>query len=946
MKNTWLLLMALLCRTALVQAQEPGEIGGPATEMLQVGLNGCGADEKRSQYLVIGTNWDRIDFNNKPPLIKSGCATGSVKGQITGYSSNAAAVAILNAKTGGCSPVFFDVMAAPYNGVATPRPTAQIWVFTTPNPDLSYLGASDLAGLCGTGPILVAFGNYAGEGPLFQNAQSAGASCGAYSAIESTFYTNSGAEVKSTIRYDPQQFAANGSGIGPGGAPLPVSTNCAPTSLLCQNVPVVTFSGLRNVCEGQGTIVTAKVAGTGNYTYTWNTGVTGPALSVVPAITTDYTVTVKDQNNASCTAFAQVTVEVASAPALSLTYDGPKCAGKPVQLKALHADDANITQYAWSGPANYNATVRSPLLAAVEAAQTGDYILKVTYAGGCTTEQRLKVETKPSAPVKICSNAPICSNETAKLQPELTGLTYAWAGPAGFRSSAGILSIDNPAAGIYTVSITDVEGCIQTGQTKLLINRCAATTGLSGFVWHDKNRDAAQTPGEPGLAGVEVTLWEGAANTRLNSALTNADGRYNFDALAPGSYRVSFAQPEGYLRASADLGGDDSKDSDANLADGFSPVLQLTAGESSMPVDAGYQRNCTFPLSPAALAVQPTRCFSEVNGNVALNAAGGTAPYEYDWADLPGTINTANRSDLLPGAYTVTITDAEGCTASATAQINQPQQLAANPTAVHINCYNGTNGAITLAVSGGTAPYAFDWSDVPSGSEPQNRASLPAGNYQVTVTDNKGCTAMALADLTEPVRLTTNAIAIAASCRNVLAGKSELNVAGGVSPYTYNWSDGRSAQKDRIDLAPGAHSVTITDAKGCAAVASVVIDDLGGPVVSVGTPVTICGGQNVDLLATVTGGTNPLTYNWSNGSNSATQAIIPATTTTYTVTVADANGCTSTAGKLVTVNTTPTAVLNADKSSVCSRAKVILTATGGGTYLWSNSLGANAIVNP
>ena len=128
-------------------------------------------------------------------------------------------------------------------------------------------------------------------------------------------------------------------------------------------------------------------------------------------------------------------------------------------------------------------------------------------------------------------------------------------------------------------------------------------------------------------------------------------------------------------------------------------------------------------------------CNGGATGAITLTPSGGTSPYTYDWG---GGITTQNRTALAAGNYSVTVTDAKGCTQTISQTITQPSALALSVSKTDVSCTGGTDGAITLTVTGGTTAYSYNWG---GGITTQNRSGLSAGTYSVTVTDANGCTA-------------------------------------------------------------------------------------------------------------------------------------------------------------------------------------------------------------
>ncbi|HEY3216020.1 MAG TPA: LamG-like jellyroll fold domain-containing protein, partial [Candidatus Eisenbacteria bacterium] len=205
-------------------------------------------------------------------------------------------------------------------------------------------------------------------------------------------------------------------------------------------------------------------------------------------------------------------------------------------------------------------------------------------------------------------------------------------------------------------------------------------------------------------------------------------------------------------------------------------------------------------------------------GSIDLTASGGTPPYSYSWADGP---TTEDRTNLLAGSYSVTVTDANGCTASTTVAISEPSALVLSQSHVDVLCNGGATGSIDLTASGGTPPYSYSWADGPT---TEDRAGLSAGSYSVTVTDGSGCTASTTVAISEPSALVLSESHVDVLCNGGATGSIDLSVSGGTSGYSYAWADGPTTE-DRTGLTAGSYSVTVTDANGCTAGTTVAITE-------------------------------------------------------------------------------------------------------------------------
>jgi hypothetical protein len=358
-----------------------------------------------------------------------------------------------------------------------------------------------------------------------------------------------------------------------------------------------------------------------------------------------------------------------------------------------------------------------------------------------------------------------------------------------------------------------------------------------------------------------------------------------------------------------------------------------------------------------SIALVPVSCFGGTNGSATVSvSAGGTAPFNYDWSNVAGTNNPASQTGLAAGTYTVTVTDANMCSATSEATITQPAS-GMNPTITPTNvaCFGGTTGAVSASVTGGTAPYNYDWSNVAGTNNPAAQTGLAAGTYTITITDFNGCTTVASQVITQPSAALSISMPVSTNilCFGGNTGAITAAASSGTPTYIYDWSNvaGTNNPAAQTGLVAGTYTVTVTDVNLCTQTASVTLTQPVAALSAAGTMVTnvLCYGQNTGAVTAVgTGGTIPYTYDWSNvagANNPAAQTGLALGL--YTVTITDGNLCTST---FVANITQPSSALNAFITStniVCfgaSTGSISVTPTGGTspyTYDWSNLAGTN-----
>jgi len=325
----------------------------------------------------------------------------------------------------------------------------------------------------------------------------------------------------------------------------------------------------------------------------------------------------------------------------------------------------------------------------------------------------------------------------------------------------------------------------------------------------------------------------------------------------------------------------DGWDMDIDLA--IFPVIMWDGDDPNIP-----------ELQVTAVVNRHVSCFGGGDAQATASATGGVEPYTWLWSDGQ-TSRTA--SGLSAGTYQVTVTDSEGRTATTNVSITQPDQLTVTATGTNNTIHGGSDGAATAHVSGGTTPYTYLWNDSAAQSS-QTANNLMAGTYTVSVTDANGCTANTTITLTQPGPAVpelsvTASVNSHVSCFGGSNGQATATATGGVGPYTWLWSDGQ--QTDVVyNLVAGTHQVTLTDDLGNTAQAKVTITEPSPlEVVLTTTNPTTYDGRNGTAVASVSGGTSPYTYLWTDPREQQTQTITGLAAGTYMLAVTDSNDCTA-----------------------------------------------------
>jgi len=283
---------------------------------------------------------------------------------------------------------------------------------------------------------------------------------------------------------------------------------------------------------------------------------------------------------------------------------------------------------------------------------------------------------------------------------------------------------------------------------------------------------------------------------------------------------------------------------------------------------------------------QPSNCFGACNGTAEATAT-GQSPFTYSWNTVP-VQNTALASGLCEGNYTVTVTDASGCTATTSVTLTDPPELLVGATSTTISCFGSCDGTATAAATG-NAPFTYSWNSVPV-QNAITATGLCSGNYTVTVTDAGGCTSTSSTTLSDPPQLLINPVVTAVTCHGICNGSAEAMVSG-QSPFTFLWNTVPvQTTETAVGLCAGSYSVTVTDGAGCTASMPALVSqplELATSANITNASCTGCTDGALDL--TVSGGTAPYQYLWSNGAS--TEDILNVGAGNYSVCVTDAYQC-------------------------------------------------------
>lgn len=708
-------------------------------------------------------------------------------------------------------------------------------------------------------------------------------------------------------------------------------------------------------CNGaaDGIINLTVTGGSAPYTYNWSNGSTSEDLNSLSAGT--YSVVITDNNG--CT--INDSYNITDPPVLTLT-------GSATDVTCFGADDGSIDITIVGGEAPYTyAWSNGVSTEDISGLSPGNYTVNITDNRGCTTNQNFIIQEPAILSLIYSVNNVSCFGASdGDIDVTVSGgnapYSYAWSTVSASEDINGLIAAN------YTVTVTDAKGCainetISISQPSAPLSTTTTVTDISCFGGSDGSLQLSPAGGTAPYSyswntGATSQDIFGLSNGSYQVTITDANGCSiieNYTIAMPTAMLVTGTQ------VNVLCNGDNSGSVDLNVSGGTAPytfswsngettedLTNIVAGTYNVTIlDArGCSINRTFTVTePLALSVVDNivdvTCFGDANGSIDISVSGGIAPYSYAWSNGETTQDLFNISG---GTYNLTITDGNACQTTIPYTVNEPSAaLGVTGVVTDENCFGDSQGAVQLTVTGGSAPYTYLWNQ---GTTSKDVAGLGQGNYQVTVTDNNGCSIQGNFTISGPTAISAIAAVSDITCNSQNDGAIDLQPAGGVAPYTFLWSDGNT-NEDRTNLSPGSYGVTITDANSCATFRNYTITEPA--TIAIGysaTDVTCFGEGNGNIDVIVSGGTLPYTYSWSSGET--TEDLSNISGGSYTLTVTDNNGCQSIETVVVgepTAALTATATITDESCFGDNQGAVVLNVSGGtGPYAYVWNQGSNS----
>ena len=686
-------------------------------------------------------------------------------------------------------------------------------------------------------------------------------------------------------------------------------------NVVLNTIKTLNLPDVLTACEGEE--ISLVASGFSKYTWFPADSVSCPDCASVNILATKTITILLTAAEGDCFVTDSVRININPKPSLQLLTQDGDC-GTPASITTIAFGDGPF-DFLWS-----NLSLDSVL----NTSQSGTYTVSITDQNGCQTSDSVAVIVTNSLAILANSTMPNCSNtQTGSIDLTVNNGTapfqFLWS------NNATTEDLSNTSAGTYSVLTTDANGCTAT-ITETLSDPSAIVLDLQ----KTDPKCAGANSGALDLSasgGTGTLLFSWSNNSNLEDLNNLSSGVYSLlttDANGcSATISETLSDPPALVldlqKTDPKCAGEASGAIDLSASGGTGALQFLWSNNSSLEdlknLSSGVYsvlttdvNGCTATIletlnDPPALilGLQKTdpKCAGEASGAIDLSASGGTGALQFLWSN---NSNLEDLNNLSSGVYSVLATDANGCTAMLSETLSEPPALVLGLQKTEPKCAGEASGKLDLTAAGGTGTLLFSWSN---NSNFEDLNNLSSGVYSVLTTDANGCTATISETLTDPPAMVLDFQKTDLNCPGDL-GTIDLTAAGGLSPYTFQWSNGETTEDINI-LQPGTYTATVKDANGCTFFESTLVSTLGAvPILNLTTDTLTC--QKTSGVISATSDLPNTSFLWTGAGGFSAQISSPTISTngTYSVLATDPlGGCSTVASVFVSLDTTAPTIL-------------------------------------
>ena len=672
------------------------------------------------------------------------------------------------------------------------------------------------------------------------------------------------------------------------------------------------FNGFGISCfdADDGTIDLVINGGTAPYSYGWTasngtdlSGINAPNLSgLAPG---DYSVVITDSTG-NCSISETYTITQPDDIVLTGTtsdYNGFGVSAfglsdGSIDLNVTGGVDTQAYDYQWTASLGGTLPTGQDTIEDPSGLTAGTYTVVVTDRNNCSETLAFTL----TEPDELLANENIAAHQNVDCFGESTGVIQ--------------IEIAQESVGPYDFTLTNGSTVVETVNTSALTYQFdALPAGTYNATVEDANGSVVNVndivisqPVSAFTSSINTSAFTGPNGTFEISCFGSAEGI--IDINLSGGTPFDEGLPTAYYTYSLTNGTGNTIDSGQGITIRVTDLVADTYTFSAQDATGNCTVNETVTISqPNELIIttdlfQDMQCFGSNDGIINVTLSGGLGNYAYNWTKDGTPFSTQEDiNGLEEGTYILVVEDlgTNACTVSQTFTITEPAELFVSlDSKTDVLCFGDATGTIDINVSGGIAPYQFLWthsSGTTYTSEDLN--NLPAGIYNLIVTDANSCAETLQIELTQPDDILFNTTKTDISCYDYNDGSITINPTGGVTPYNITWSDLGNGTS-RTNLAPGIYTATIVDAVGC--VSSESIEIIDAPIFSLqgstATNISCFGANDGSISLTITGGVEPLQLQWNDDPSAGIQRnnLGPGI---YDVVVIGADNCIQTASFVI-----------------------------------------------